>query len=169
MGNVQNLTNAEGKSKLKELAKAADICFFTTNLTQLPLAAVPMSTLDADDDGDLWFFSRDDSDKNKDIEQDKRVQLFYANNGSAEFLSVYGTATIIRDKEKAKELWTPIAKAWFEDGADDPHLTIIKVTPSEAYYWDTKYNKMITLLQITVAAITGKNNNDGGVEGKIQP
>lgn len=168
MGEVKNLTSLEAIAKIKELAEAADMCFFVTNLATLPLSGRPMSTQEVDDDGNIWFMSRNDSNKNFDIENDSSVQLFYSNNGKYEYLSVYGTATILVDKDKIEDLWKPIAKAWFTEGKDDPSITLIKVKPEHAYYWDTKYNKLVSLINMVVSTITGKES-DGGIEGEIIP
>ncbi|CAN5603683.1 pyridoxamine 5'-phosphate oxidase family protein [soil metagenome] len=167
MGDLKNLANKEGIEKLKELVKSEGMCMFCTNLSNYPVSARPMSTQDVDDDGNLWFFSRFSSEKNEEVMKDNRVQLFYANTGSSAYLSVAGVATVITDKEKAKELWTGWARTWFHEGADDPELSIIKVEPEDVYYWDTKNNKMISLLKIVTGAILGKTMDDG-VEGQIK-
>jgi len=161
-----NLANTDAIKKLRDLGKSADMCMFTTSLTKLPLNSRPMSTVDIDDEGAIWFLSKKSSRKNREIQDDDRVQLFYANKGSAEFLSVYGTASIIIDKEKAKEIWTPIAKAWFPEGVDDPEVSIIKIVPEDCYYWDTKSNKLIYLLKAVASIATGKTLDDG-VEGEL--
>ena len=166
MSDVKDLSNQQAIDKIKELAKSADVCLFTTALTELPLMSRPMSVSEVDDSGNLWFMSRKGSDKNEDIAADDRVQLFFSNKGSYEFLSVYGRAVIVEDTQKAKELWTPIAKTWFNEGPEDPELTLIRVHPEDAYYWDTKHNKAVTLLSYLAGAITGKEMNNG-VEGKI--
>ena len=44
----------------------------------------------------------------------------------------------LSDGAKAEEMWSPIAKTWFHEGPRDPSLTILKVTPEDGYYWDTK-------------------------------
>ncbi|MBC7686627.1 MAG: pyridoxamine 5'-phosphate oxidase family protein, partial [Aquabacterium sp.] len=56
------------------------------------------------------FFSQASSKKNAEIDTDSRVQLFYGNTGSSEYLTVAGNATIIKNEAKAKELWTRWAK-----------------------------------------------------------
>jgi general stress protein 26 len=165
---IEDVSRAEAMKKIQELADAADICLFTTNLTELPLSVRPMSRQRVDDDGTLWFFSDKTSHKNLHIQQDNRVQLFFSNRNSSEYLSVYGTAEVLVDPAKAKELWSPIAKTWFNDGPEDASLTIIKVIPLDGYYWDTKDGKLITLLKIATGAITGKEF-DGSIEGKIKP
>ena len=163
---VQNLQNKEAVEKIKDLATSAKVCMFTTQLSVVPLTSVPMGTQEVDDEGNLYFLSGKTSHKNQHIQSDPRVQLFYTNTGSSEFLSVYGNATITTDKAEIEKLWTPIAKAWFTEGKDDPDLTVIKVAPEEAYYWDTKNGKAVTMLKILAGAITGKTM-DGGVEGKL--
>lgn len=164
---TENLTKQQAVDKMKELVKAANIGMFTTALTRLPLDTRPMATLETDDAGNLWFFSRNDSTKNKDIQTDNRVQIFYANRSGVEYLSVYGTAEISTDKQRIRELWTPMAKAWFTEGEDDPSITVIRVTPEDVYYWDTKNNKLVALIKIAAAVVTGKTMDDG-VEGKLE-
>ncbi len=167
MGTKQDLQNQEAIKKIQELVEAANICLFATELTQVPLSVRPMSTSKVDDDGHIWFFSRKDSDKNEHILEDDQVQLLYSNNSSSEYLSLYGHAEIVRDRNKIEELWTPMAKAWFTEGKDDPSITLLKVTPQEGHYWDTKNGKVISLIKIAVSALTGKPS-DIGVEGKVE-
>jgi general stress protein 26 len=167
MGDVKNLVSTEAVEKIKELAKNADICMFTTSLSQLPLTARPMSTVDVDAEGNIWFISMRSSAKNREINADERVQLFYASRNSNEYLSVFGDASIVFDKELFKEKWVPEAKAWMENGVDDPEMSLIKVTPVDSYYWDTKHNKLVALVKMATAMITGKKaEDDDGVEGK---
>ena len=166
MGSYKNLVNEEGIKKLKELAKSIDVCMFASNLSAYPISVRPMSTREVDEDGTIWFYSREESDKNAEIEADGRVQLFYGNLSSSEYLSVAGNATIIKDEAKAKELWSVWAKTWFNEGPDDPQLTIIKVEPVDVHYWDTKNGRMISLLKIMAGAITGKEM-EISIEGKI--
>ncbi|MEO6546518.1 MAG: pyridoxamine 5'-phosphate oxidase family protein [Ferruginibacter sp.] len=166
MGSHKNLADQEGIDKLRELVKSQAMCMFATNLTSFPISARPMSTQEVDDEGNLWFFSQASSEKNAELETDNRVQLFFANTSSSEYLSVAGEATILKDKEKAREMWTRWVKTWFTEGVDDPELTIIKVVPEDVYYWDTKNNRMISLLKIMTGAVIGKTMDDG-VEGKI--
>lgn len=167
MSDKKHLERREANVIIRELAKKADVCLFTTSLDQLPLTTRPMSTRDVDTDGAIWFFSRKDSNKNKEIESDNRVQLFYSNLSNAEFMTVYGKAIIIKDDAKAKELWSAMAKTWFNEGYDDPELTLLKIEPEEGYYWDTKDGKLITLVKIVAGAISGKEL-DSGIEGRIK-
>lgn len=162
---VKNLTNQEAIDKFKELVKHEPTCLFTTQLTQVPLTTRPMGVQKVCDQGNFWFLSASDSDKNAEIMIDNRVQLFFVNTKNYEFLTVYGTATISRDKQKIKEFWSDIAKAWFED-ENDPRITVIKITPEEGFYWDTKNGKLVSMIKILASAVSGKTLEEG-VEGTI--
>ena len=164
---TQNLSGQDAIDKIQDLVKSEHMCLFTTDLTNIPLSTRPMSAMDTDEDGNLWFFSAKSSVKNKHIQEDDRVQLFFSHPGSSEFISIYGTASITRDKDKIEKYWTPIVKAWFKDGKDDAEVTLIKVAPEEAYYWDTKNNKAISMLKILTSVVTGTTMDDG-VEGTLK-
>ena len=168
MGDVKDLNSQDATEKIRKIAMEANICMFVTKINEAPLSGRPMATQQVDDEGNIWFFSEKNSDKNRDILSDSKVQLFYSNTGKYEYMSVYGTAEIEYDKEKIDKLWTSFAKAWFKEGKDDPNLSLIKVTPEDAYYWDTKDNKMISLIKIAMNVIGIISNDDGGIEGKLK-
>ena len=165
--NEQNLSAQDAIDKLTELIKKESICFFCTQLTQQPITTRPMSTQKVDEQGNIWFMSSIKSDKNAEIAQNNAVQLFYSNPSDYEFVSVLGTATILTDREKIYEMWTAFAKAWFKDGKDDADISLIKVTPQSAYYWDTKNNKMISMIKMLTAMVTGSAPDDGE-EGNLK-
>ena len=165
---TENLHSQEAVKKLKELSESAGTCMFCTDLSTLPNNARPMSLQECDQDGNLWFISSSDSNKNFEIKDDNRVQLYFMNNGRSEYLSIFGKAFIYKDKNTIEDKWSPFANAWFEDGKDDPKVSIIRVTPDETYYWDTKAGKFVSMLTFITAAVTGnKTDNSDGVEGTL--
>jgi general stress protein 26 len=168
MGDFKDNHKEESIKKLKELAEGIDICMFCTHLDQLPISARPMSANEVDHHGNIWFISNARSNKNFDIRQDDKVQLFFSKISDSQYLSVFGHANIYTDHDTIEAHWTPIAKAWFEEGKDDPDVTVIRVAPTDAYYWDTKDGKAVAFLKWAAAAVTGAKIDDGGVEGKIR-
>ena len=157
MDNKINLEQQQAVKKLRELAKDIDMCLFCTNLKRDDGATCrPMSTQEVDDNGDIWFFSGKDSDKNREIAADKKVQLFYSHPGKNSYMVVNGEASISTDKTKIDELWSPQVKAWFKEGKEDPNISLIRITNINAYYWDTKGNRMINFFKMVASAATGK-------------
>jgi general stress protein 26 len=165
--NTMHLEGEDAVKQLKELIGHNGICLFTTNLTSVPLQTRPMSTQSVDNEGNLWFLSSKSSHKNFEIGDDARVQLFYASRGNSEYLSVYGRAEVLRDHDKIEEIWSPVAKAWFQQGKDDPDLSVIKVVPEDIYYWDTKNGRMVSLMKIMASVVVGRTMDDS-VEGKLK-
>ena len=163
----KDLTGKEALDKMKELVEHNSICMFTSNVGETPLQTRPMTTQEVDDEGNFWFLSPKDSHKNYEIRSDARVQLLFANTSASEYLTVYGTATIINDRKKIEELWSPMAKAWFQQGKDDPNLSLIKVSPEHAYYWEPKQNKMVTLMKMAASAVSGQKM-DIGHQGSLK-
>ncbi|MES2696673.1 MAG: pyridoxamine 5'-phosphate oxidase family protein [Verrucomicrobiota bacterium] len=165
---IENLSGTAAAQKIREIAKSARICFFGTSPGKHPLDVVPMAVQDVDEAGNLWFLSGRSSQKNRHIAEDPRVQLLFANVGDSDYLSLHGVATISDSRADKEAHWTPIAKTWFTGGIDDPEVTVIKVEPSDGYYWDTEHGKMVATLKMAIGALTGKTMDDS-VEGKVRP
>ena len=127
----------------------------------------PMSVEKADDAGNLWFLSASDSHKNREIEADPKVRLFFQGGKHAGFLTLEGHATISRDPARIDELWSPIMKTWFTEGKDDPRITVIKVSPTGGYYWDNKHGTAVAGAKMLVGAAIGKTLDDS-IEGTLQ-
>ena len=165
--NHEDLQGNKAAQKIKELADKKT-CFFCTNITTgQEITVRPMSVQKADEQGNLWFLSANDSHKNMEIARDPKVQLMFQGSSHSDFLSLYGNASISKDKTVIKELWEPILKTWFTEGVDDPRITVIKVEADNGYYWDNKHGNAIALLKMAAGAIMGKTMDDS-IEGKIQ-
>ncbi len=165
---TENLSRTDAVKKIKELSEKAKFCMFCTELEKLPINTRPMSLQETDDEGNLWFISSDASNKNFQIKDDNRVQLIFMNNSDSEYLSLFGEANIYKDRATIEDKWSSMANAWF-DGKDDPNVSIIRVTPKDTYYWDTKAGKLVSLITFAAAAITGnKTDNSDGIEGKAE-
>ena len=162
---TENLFNTEALKKLKDLATSIDFAMLATDLKNTPIDAIPMSTKKVDDAGNIWFLSGADSDHNANIQKDPESQLLYAKPSDMEFLSVYGLATITKERAILEDLYGKSDDAWF-DGIDDPNLTAIKFAPKTAQYWDTKSNKFVSLLKMAYSAVTG-DETDLGETGSI--
>lgn len=168
MSDIKHLGGDEANTKISELVKETDICMFCTNLTESPLSTRPMSTQGVDEDGTIWFFSDRNSHKDHEIKADNRVQLIYADTSKQHYLTLFGRAEEQRDQAKIDALWTPIVKTWWQGGKDDPNLMLIKFTPEEGYYWDTKHGKMVSFAKMLASVVVGREMDDS-IEGQVKP
>lgn len=141
--------------KLGELIEDAEIALVTTVEADGTLHTRPLATLEYANDGTLWFFTAIDSAKVEELSQDMRVSVAYANSDEHAYVAIAGRGEILQDRKKAEELWTPMAKAWFPDGLDDPKLALLRVQIERAEYW-TSPGKAAYVFGIAKAAMTGK-------------
>jgi len=162
-----DLSAQEGIDKLKQLVDEINTCLFCTNLrTDDGSTCRPMATQQVDEEGNLWFFSDVNSDKNEEIIENNHVQLFYSQPTKNSYMVVNGEASIIIDQQKTDELWNPLVKTWFKEGKDDPNISLIKVQVQSAYYWDVAGSKMINFVKMIASVATGTNLVNGR-EGTI--
>lgn len=160
---TQNLKDKEALKRMTSLVESIKTGMMVTCLDDRPLNVIPMTTKKVDDEGNIWFLSRLDSNQNCNIVQEPEVQLLYSAPSKNEFISIYGTAAVSLDPEKLKELYHKSDDAWFT-GLDDPNLTAIKVTPKESYYWDEKQNNYRDLFS---GATDLEKNISTGEKGKL--
>ena len=71
------------------------------------------------------------------------------------------------DKNKMAELWTPTLKAWFPEGLEDPELALIKVEVERAEIWDSPPSKVVKLVGMAKAMMTGKPYTEAGDHRQI--
>jgi general stress protein 26 len=168
MLNIENLEKKEGVLKLQKLVDDAKFCFFCTDLNnENGTTSTIMTAQKVDEEGNIWFFSGIDSDRNRDIKLNKNVQLYFSNPEKNAYLAVNSQAEIVTDKLKMKELWNPILKIWFKDGIEDANISLIKASTNTAYYWDSEGGKMVNFIKMIGSLITGNDFVDT-VEGKIK-
>ncbi|MEI6948723.1 pyridoxamine 5'-phosphate oxidase family protein [Paraflavisolibacter sp. H34] len=166
----KNLQSKEALEKYRKLVNDINVCMFITNCTSggnSPEHTRPMATIEVEDDGTLWFFSDIRSIKIEEVSVEHKVHLTYAHPGKESYMDVRGTADVITDRAQIKSKWKPMVKAWFPGGSDDPNLALLRVRPSDCYYWDAETGKMVAFLKIAAAAITGKRLAEGA-EGSLK-
>lgn len=153
----ENKTSIE---KLKEMLEGIDFCMLTT-IDGGQLRSRPMSTQQFEFDGDLWFFTRDNTHKADEVAKDPRVNVAYSKPDNNRYVSVSGTAEIVKDRAKMEKFWSPILKAWFPDGLEDPHICLLKVGVEQAEYWDAPSSTIVQLFGMAKALATGTEMSYG--------
>jgi general stress protein 26 len=130
---------------LNELIKGIEFAMLTTIRPDGTLHSCPMATQDVDNEGVIWFFTGNNTEKVEAIKTDQRVNLAYSDASSQRYVSVTGNAELMRDHIKAKKLWSPLYQAWFPKGLDDPDLILLRVHVLQAEYWHASEGRMAPL------------------------
>lgn len=161
MREIKEYNHTAATEKLQALIPKGSICMMATRNDEGKIFSRPMTTIDIDDDGTIWFFTNEQSEKVEEQERDSTVYLMYCDPGKQTYVHIDGFSEAIRDNEKIKELWTPTLKAWFPQGVDDPNLCLLKVKAEEAYYWDSSSSKMIVFFRMVKAILSHEKYDEG--------
>jgi len=148
--------------KLVEMIKEIDLCMLTTVDESDELHSRPMSlNRDVDEEGNLWFFTSSNSHKASEIERTPNVNVSFVDTDDHRYVSISGTAELVSDKQKIKELWKPALKPWFPDGPDQPDVALLKVRMTKAEYWDGPSSTIAQAVSFVSAIVTGKQFEAG--------
>jgi general stress protein 26 len=127
----------------------------------------PMTLQQATDDAVLWFFASTTAPTARNIERDPRIGVALMDDDGF-YASVYGTASLSDDRDRIRELWSPMVKAWFPQGVEDPHLVLLRLDVERGEYWDSDQNSMLKMFAVAKALATGKRAKVGE-KGTLQP
>ncbi len=116
----------------------------------------PMATQEQHGDDGIWFATYADSDKVHDILANPRVGLaFHGGEHDSAYLSISGTAEVVRDRAKIRELWEPDWNAWFPDGPEQEDLVLLRVVAEHAEWLRPEGGKLQVLASMTKRVATG--------------
>jgi general stress protein 26 len=163
-----NENQGDNLKKIRDLIKDIDYAMLTTIDSEGKLHSRPMSTnREVEFNGDVWFFTYASSLKVNEINHQHEVNVSYAAPNKNSYVSLTGTAEIIRDKDKLKELWQPQLKAWFPKELDEPDIALLKVNVEKAEYWDSPSSIVANAISLAKAITTGKPATNVGEHAKV--
>ena len=154
------MRNEKNIAILKEMAEKVRICMFNT-ITDDGFHSRPMGTAKIEEDGSIWFFTNEYSPKSKEISRDNEVNLGYSDPSNNTYIAINGKAELVDDQARKEAYFSAPIKAWFPEGANDPNLILIKVTPNSAEYWDSSSSKMVVAFNMLKAIVTGETPDMG--------
>ena len=147
-------TEAE-RAELWRKVEKVRMAMLTTHDRSGALTSRPITTQQAEPEGVLWFFVPIDGGMAEELGRDPRLILNYAELSDNFFVALSGTGQILKDRAKARELWSPMAGAWFPDGPEDANLALLRVEVEKGEYWDPGSSKLVQFFAMAKAALTG--------------
>jgi general stress protein 26 len=141
------------RRKLRKLLKGFRVAMLTTLTPDGALRSRPMATVPMQDDGDVWLLTRSQAPKVGEVEENHRVNLNYTSDDDDRYVSLSGTASVVRDQQRIADLWKKRHRKWFPEGKNDPDLAALQVRVERAEYWDA--GEMVVLTPAGAPAPTG--------------
>ena len=150
--------NTPQQVHLGKLIEDMSVAMLTTSNDAGLLDSRPMSPLEMDSEGAIWFFTELNTSKTANL---STANLAFSDTSNGTYVSLSGRGEIHKNSEDIHRLWTVFAKPWFPDGPDSPNLALLKFIPNAAEYWDAPHSKTIRLFSIAASIVTGKPVNMG--------
>ncbi|QRV79666.1 pyridoxamine 5'-phosphate oxidase family protein [Ceratobasidium sp. AG-Ba] len=157
-----DLTPQEKLDGLMAIVSKANIAILTTMGTNGQLHSRTMAPASTEK-LHFAFLADNSSYKTTEIEKNSSVNVSFYDPSSRHWASIAGTAKLSQDRQKIKDLWNPLTRAWFGDlgdgvhkgDSDDPRVIAIEVVPTYIRYWYTTRSKVGTMVDVAVSAATG--------------
>ena len=143
-----------------EIMEDISVCMVTTHAGGR-MRSRPMHAIADRDENTVYFITDTRGAKDDEIAAAPDVCLAFADIGDNTYLSITGTAEMVRDPDKAEELWSTEAQAWWPRGPRDPSVRVLRVDPEQAEYWDTRGNSITVALKLMAARMTGRQPDLG--------
>lgn len=153
----------EARQKVWDMIKDIRVTLMATQDSNGKLHARPMVATQENFDGTLWFFTRADSRKVEEIEQNPAVLLNYAEPSDQNYVAITGTAEIVRDRQLIQDMWSEGMRTWFPDGKEDPNIALVRVNAESAEYWDAPSSALVYAYGYVKARLTGESPDPGDV------
>lgn len=170
-GAPHDATPASAEKKLDqmyELVEGIEIAMFTTRRPDGHLVSRPMANQARASGADLWFVTDGETHKMDELAHDPHVNVSYYRDRTREWVSVSGTARVVKDRAKIHELYRPDWKAWFPDegpgrdgGPDDPRLELVAVDAHTVVYMVSNTPRPVVLFEVVKGMITGTRPDVG--------
>ena len=140
-------------TKLCDLIEDMSVAMLTTFDADGTLASRPMAPLEMDGNGALWFFTDLRSAKVQDL---RNLSLSFSDSERASYVSISGHGEINMDRARIVRMWTALARPWFPEGPESPHLGLLKFMPEAAEYWDAPHSAMVRMFAMAASVVAGK-------------
>lgn len=155
-------TQQEQLAKINELIKDIETAMLVTmDETDGSLRSRPMQTQNREFDGRIWFFTKASAPKVDEVEREHHVNVAYSAPDKQRYVSISGTARVVRGRAKIDEFWSPELKAWFPGGKDDADIALLCIDATKAEYWDTQSSAIVHLVGLAKAIATGESYQPG--------
>ena len=148
------------KTESQHTAELAYVCSLIQNLSIAMLTAEndegglvtrPMSPLEMDGDGGLWFFTDRRAEM---VEHLENLKLSFHDEANTTFISLTGRGELSLDSARIEKLWTPSVRPQFPEGRLSRNLALLKFVPQSAEYGRAPNNRTLRFFTSPKSAVS---------------
>lgn len=132
---MADLKRAETDAKTQLFDEIDEIHAGMLGIAGANLHMQPMSPqLDRDTDT-IWFFAKKNAEMVEAIKPGSHAHFCVVGKKHDYHACLAGPISVELQTAKRDEYWNGVVEAWFEDGKDDPQLTMLKLKLDDAKIW----------------------------------
>jgi general stress protein 26 len=147
--------------RFRSLLKGMTVGMLTTQTPDGTSHSTPMLVHDIDETGWLWFLTDRPSRKACELSRNPLATIAFQSPTGDRYVSVQGTAVVVRDDVRLRELSNPTLRSWFPRSSGDPEIVLVAVRVLRAEYWLAPRTRMARVLGSVRAVVTGKRREPG--------
>jgi len=123
----------------------------------------PMTAFREAETGTIWFFTLDTTDLARDAAlPDQQAMFTYGSKDQEVWACIHGTLSTEHNPEIVDRYWNPVLAAWYPNGKDDPHLTLLRFDADDGQIWVSKVGPIRFGFEIAKANLTKSRPDVGG-------
>ncbi len=153
------MTDTQSISKVTDIINGSHIGMLTTINEEGALVSRPLAVQEVQGRRRHVVLHGPGTSQVAHVRADPRVNVSFGKN--TEWVSVAGTAEVVTDRAKIREMWNQAVEAWFPDGPDTPEVCLLRVDSDSAEYWTSPGGTAATVLQWVKSKVTNSRMSVG--------
>ncbi len=125
------------KSKTRDYLGTVKTVSLATCMDDNPSCRI-MEIQKVEDNLKIWFVTHKSSPKMEQIDKNNSACIVSFNNDTFRDVRLFGTIEVFEDIETKKHIWKEELAPYFQDGINDPDLTVLKFIPERLGHRDIK-------------------------------
>ncbi|HYE41782.1 MAG TPA: pyridoxamine 5'-phosphate oxidase family protein [Caulobacteraceae bacterium] len=126
----------------------------------------PMTGFEEPEANRVWFFTRDDTDLARSISSGQSAMYTVVTKDTKVYACLMGELSVRNDRERIDKYWNPVVAAWYPEGKDDPHLTLLCFDLEDARLWLNDKGPVMFMYEVAKANLT-KSFPDSGERADV--
>jgi general stress protein 26 len=150
---------AADTGRVWDIVGKVGVCMMTTRFDG-GMRARPLEARPDRDAGLIWFLTDRRGAKDDEIDAMPEVGLVFIDHAAKAYLSITASATVVRDRTRAADIWRKTDAVWWS-GPEDSNLRVLRVAPQFAELWDGPASDADATFEFVKARMTGDKPDIG--------
>lgn len=140
--------------------EARPVCMVTT-AADGRIRTRPMSGHVDHENHRILFVTHRNAGMIEEVTQSPLVSIAICREDRNFYAAITCRAEEMEDRELMREVWGAVTSAWFPGGPDDPHATLLSLTPVSAEVWEGPSSGVVVAFRLATARILGRTPDLG--------